>query len=350
MNMTTLSWISCTYILLFLACVGAALARRQHGISMDGLTLKKTLIVDQSGHGDFTTVQAAIDYIPSNNSDNILVHIKPGIYHEKVLIPREKPFVTLRGEGMHTTRIEWNECLYEDQTPLNVLADNFVATGIGFVNTYNYPRRPIGVPRLPATAAKVSGDKAIFSRCGFFGLQDTLWDDHGRHYFKDCRVEGAVDFIYGAGQSIYEDCVVQVNADQLEFGLAGFITAQGRENRNDTNGFVFHRGTLNGTGSTYLGRAWRPYARVLFYQTHIYEDIVPLGWDCWTAYGREEQLTFAELDCDGPKYDTSGRVDWAIVNSTRRVSEMLSLAYIDTEGWTKPFSECQPPCTLQIND
>ncbi|GAB2292142.1 hypothetical protein Dimus_026393 [Dionaea muscipula] len=300
---------------------------------------EKTIIVDQSGSGNFTTIQSAIDYIPSNNVDNILVHIKAGIYHEKVVIPQDKPFVTLRGEGMYATVIEWDEYLLDDQSALNLLADNFVASGIGFVNTYNYPKVPIGTPRSPATAVKVSGDKAIFHRCGFFGLQDTLWDDHGRHYFKECRIEGAVDFIYGAGQSIYEGCVVQVNADQLGFGLAGFITAQGRESPIDKNGFVFHGCTVNGTGSTYLGRAWRPFARVLFHQTHILEDVVPLGWDAWTAYHKEQQLTFAELDCDGPNYDPSNRAKWAFVNDSAPVLDMLTLAYIDTDGWTKPFSD-----------
>jgi len=35
-------------------------------------------------------------------------------------------------------------------------------------------------------------------------LQDTLWDCQGRHYFNSCTIEGAMDFIYGAGQSLYE--------------------------------------------------------------------------------------------------------------------------------------------------
>lgn len=50
----------------------------------------------------------------------------------------------------------------------------------------------------------IAGDKASFYRCSFYGVQDTLWDVEGRHYFKGCFIEGAVDFIFGAGQSIYE--------------------------------------------------------------------------------------------------------------------------------------------------
>lgn len=55
-----------------------------------------------------------------------------------------------------------------------------------------------------AVAAMIAGDKSIFYKCEFLGFQDTLWDVEGRHYFKLCTIEGAVDFIFGNGQSIYE--------------------------------------------------------------------------------------------------------------------------------------------------
>lgn len=71
-------------------------------------------------------------------------------------------------------------------------------------NSYNSPPSTNRNPMDTAVAALVQGDKAVFFRCGFFGLQDTLWDDHGRHYYKSCTIEGAVDFIFGNGQSLYE--------------------------------------------------------------------------------------------------------------------------------------------------
>lgn len=56
----------------------------------------------------------------------------------------------------------------------------------------------------PALAARIYGDKSAFFGCGFIGLQDTLFDVQGRHYFKTCYIEGAIDFIFGSGQSFYE--------------------------------------------------------------------------------------------------------------------------------------------------
>lgn len=61
-----------------------------------------------------------------------------------------------------------------------------------------------GMEGWQAAAFRVSGDKAYFYGCGFYGAQDTLCDDAGRHYFKDCYIEGSIDFIFGNGRSMYK--------------------------------------------------------------------------------------------------------------------------------------------------
>ena len=55
-----------------------------------------------------------------------------------------------------------------------------------------------------AVAIRLSGDQAAFWGCGFFGAQDTLFDDDGRHYFKDCFIQGSMDFIFGNARSLFE--------------------------------------------------------------------------------------------------------------------------------------------------
>src|SRR5437762_1560349 len=50
----------------------------------------KDLTVAIDGSGDFKTVQAAIDAVPKENSERIIVHIKPGTYKEHLLIPKGK--------------------------------------------------------------------------------------------------------------------------------------------------------------------------------------------------------------------------------------------------------------------
>lgn len=70
-------------------------------------------------------------------------------------------------------------------------------------NSYNNPVNNKN-PRVAAVAAMIYGDKSSFYRCGFFGLQDTLWDGQGRHYYHLCTIQGAVDFIFGSAQSIFQ--------------------------------------------------------------------------------------------------------------------------------------------------
>lgn len=54
-----------------------------------------------------------------------------------------------------------------------------------------------------AVAMLVGGDKSFY-KCGLVGFQDTLCDYMGHHYFHSCYIEGAIDFIFGYGQYIYE--------------------------------------------------------------------------------------------------------------------------------------------------
>jgi pectin methylesterase-like acyl-CoA thioesterase len=68
----------------------------------------------------------------------------------------------------------------------------------------NSSLRPDGKRKgAQAVALRISGDKATFYNCKIKGFQDTLCDDRGNHFFKDCYIEGTVDFIFGSGKSLY---------------------------------------------------------------------------------------------------------------------------------------------------
>lgn len=54
-----------------------------------------------------------------------------------------------------------------------------------------------------AVAMRITGDKAAFYNCKFLGFQDTICDDKNIHFFKDCLIQGTVDFIFGNGRSLY---------------------------------------------------------------------------------------------------------------------------------------------------
>ncbi|KAK4374174.1 hypothetical protein RND71_004851 [Anisodus tanguticus] len=292
-----------------------------------------TVYVDPSGRGNFSTIQSAIDFVPQINQNWICIIIKAGQYREQVKIPREKPYIYLKGEENGKTIITWNahDSIATDAT-FTSEADNTIVESIIFINSYNYPPKSNKNPRAVAVAAMISGDKSVFYKCEFLGLQDTVWDVQGRHYFKLCTIEGAVDFIFGNGQSIYESCTISVNAGALD-GLVGYITAQARSNPKDGSGFVFRNCNVFGSGQTFLGRPWRDYARVIFYGCSISDVITPQGWDAGRYVGKEKQLTFAEGSCKGMGSSTSKRVSWEAKLSQQELQQLTSLSFIDNEGW-----------------
>ncbi|MBQ5393463.1 MAG: hypothetical protein IIU62_00315, partial [Alistipes sp.] len=66
-------------------------------------------VVAQDGTGDFTTVQQAIDAIPSNSKSRQIIYIKAGTYKEKLAVPQSKTFVTLIGENAASTILTYDD-------------------------------------------------------------------------------------------------------------------------------------------------------------------------------------------------------------------------------------------------
>ncbi|XP_026658985.2 putative pectinesterase 10 [Phoenix dactylifera] len=284
----------------------------------------KSIIVDLNGKGDFKTIQEAINSVPANNNQWIRIHVSAGVYREKVHIQNDQQFILLEGEGRDQTVIEWGDYASDPGKHTTITsatftssADNFVAKYITFKNS----AQNVG----QAVAASIQGNHSAFYGCGFIGVQDTLYDQFGLHYFKECYIEGAVDFIFGCGQSIYEKSLIYT------VQRAGVVTAQGRESPTDENGFVFKGCVVNGTHKASLGRAWRNYARVIFYKTFMSDIVDPEGWNAWG--GKEEDTTFVESGCHGPGSDTSQRVKWMKKPSPAELRKFTHITYIDSEGW-----------------
>ncbi len=55
------------------------------------------VVVSQDGKGDFKTIQQPIGHAPLYGDDRLIVEIRPGTYHERVMVPRDRPRVTFLG-------------------------------------------------------------------------------------------------------------------------------------------------------------------------------------------------------------------------------------------------------------
>ena len=75
-----------------------------------------SLTVDQSGNGDYTKIQDAIDAVPSNNAARVSILVRPGVYQEKIYVPVDKPFITMSGTNAEQTIVTWNQAGWINQT------------------------------------------------------------------------------------------------------------------------------------------------------------------------------------------------------------------------------------------
>nr|MBP7415245.1 pectate lyase [Pyrinomonadaceae bacterium] len=152
----------------------------------------------------------------------------------------------------------------------------------------------------------VEADRAMFNTCRFLGWQDTLYAKNGRQYYKDCYIEGHVDYIFGMATAVFENCHIHSKAD-------GYITAPMRFAAEEPAGFIFHKCRLtsnNTKNGIYLGRPWRDYGRTVFLNTQMDAEIRPEGWHHWEPL-REKTAYFAEYGSTGKGANPEARVAWA---------------------------------------
>ncbi|EOY30632.1 Pectin lyase-like superfamily protein isoform 3 [Theobroma cacao] len=289
-----------------------------------------TLTVNKNpAAGDFTKIQDAIDSLPFINLVRVVIKVHAGVYTEKVNIPPLKSFITIEGAGADKTIVQWGDTA---QTPgprgqplgtfgsatFAVNSPYFIAKNITFKNTTPVP--PPGAVGKQAVAFRISADTATFLGCRFLGAQDTLYDHLGRHYYKDCYIEGSVDFIFGNALSLFEGCHVHAIAR-----LTGALTAQGRGSILEDTGFSFVNCMVTGSGALYLGRAWGPFSRVVFAYTYMDNIIIPKGWTVF----------YGQYKCTGPGSNFAGRVSWSRELTDEEAKPFISLGFIDGSEWIK---------------
>ncbi|MGD9109801.1 MAG: pectinesterase family protein [Phycisphaerales bacterium] len=273
-----------------------------------GIDKPTVIIVSADGTGDFTTVQAAVDSVPTGSIKPVVISIKPGIYKEQIVVPRGKRFIHFAGEDAKTTILTFdlNARMISDngkeigtfKTPSTTIeSDDFSAENITFENSAG----PVG----QALAMSVFGDRVAFHNCRFLGWQDTLLDQTGRHYYENCYIEGHVDFIFGGGTVFFERC-------HIHCLRKGYITAASTP-EHQNYGYVFSNCKITGEPEvkTYLGRPWRDYANVIFLNTEMSEVVRPEGWHNWKKPHREKTSRYAEFNSTGPGENPQARVSWA---------------------------------------
>jgi|GEM_PF-1738704 len=271
------------------------------------------IIVAKDGSGNYSTVQAAVN--AASRGD--VIFVKNGIYHEKVEIPGNKSNIWLIGESVDNTIIRYND--YSGSGKIyNGIISSAVGNAIGtstshtlFVGGDDFRMMNITIENSAgdvgqAVAFNATGDRVFLYHCKFIGKQDTYYSwTSGRIYNLDCFIEGTVDYIFGGGAVLFENC--QLNTVRS----GGFITAAST-GENFKFGYVFTNCKLtapSGVSGYYLGRPWKPYAQTVFINCEAPSSLSPAGWREWS--GKEQTCYYAEYKNCGTGSATGNRVAWS---------------------------------------
>jgi pectinesterase len=290
--------------------------------------------VAADGSGDFTSVRAALDAAPQicrDDGHRWVILVKPGTYRELVSVQREKRFIALVGADAKNTVISYDlfsnypgpdgKPIATFRTPtFSIDADDFTLENLTIANSAG--------PKGQAVALRLDGDRIAVRHCKLTGWQDTLLVNRGRHYFEDCTIEGAVDFIFGGATDWFERCHIFAAG-------SGYLTAASTPNF-QAFGYVFDHCDIKAAANvrTYLGRPWRDFSQVVYLHTSMCDAVRPEGWNNWNKPNTEKTAMYAEFDSTGPGAPSGSRVGWS-KQLTAAEAEKYSIRNVlgGSDGW-----------------
>ncbi len=274
-------------------------------------------VVAKDGSGNYSTVQAAVNSVPSGNSSRVTIVVKPGTYKEIVSIPSDKPFITLLGQtgnakdvvitydnASGTTKSDGSTYGTSGSASVTIDGHDFIAKNLTFSNSFDEAGHP-EISNQQAVAVLTRTDRLIFDNVRFLGNQDTLYLNSastaalGRAYLRNCYVEGDVDFIFGRGTGVFDHCEIH-SLNRGSTSNNGYVTAA---STTDTNpyGLLFSHCNLTSdapAASVYLGRPWHPsgdvhaIAQVVYRDSTIGAHIGPSPWTDMSGFSWKDARFF----------------------------------------------------------
>lgn len=345
-----------------------------------------TLRVSRAAEGAYPAISdalAAVDRLYPDAEQPVMIRIDPGEYRERVEIRR--PHVTIEGETADSVRIVG--CLaaqmpsedgsgqdgklgtFRTYTVL-VDADDVTLANLTIEN-YAGDGREVG----QAIALYADGDRLVVDACCIKGHQDTLFlgplPPHevkpggfigpkqyaprrvGRQYFRRCRIEGDVDFIFGGARAYFEGC--EIRSLNRDMDVNGYVTAASTP-EGEPYGFVFHGCSFTAPDdvapdSVYLGRPWREWAQTVLIDCWLGQHIKREGWWDWNKPAAHERARYVGASLHGPAGDAAGWAPWAReLDATAAARYAREQVLAGADGWDPEGGDGDAVETASLSD
>jgi pectin methylesterase-like acyl-CoA thioesterase len=220
------------------------------------------IIVAADGTGTVTTVQAAVDRIPANNPSTVTISIKKGTYPGRVVVPANKPNIVFTGATGVATDVVLTASRpqstdgAEGSATVYLRSRSVEMRNLTIRNDYDEAANGAS----QALALYANGDRQVFRNIRVIGDQDTLltWGPNLRQYFSNSYIEGDVDFIYGSGTAVFDNC--EIFSSTRNSSNNGYVTASATPGAG-TYGILIVNSRLTSdgaAGTVSLGRPWHP--------------------------------------------------------------------------------------------
>ncbi|MGW1717968.1 pectinesterase family protein [Streptomyces sp. NPDC002156] len=245
------------------------------------------------------SVQAAVDEVVARDGTGWTIVVHPGTYREVVNIPAQAAELTLRG----ATRDPRDTVIVYDNANGTQKPDGSGTYGTAGSATFTSAAPGLTVRDLTlandwlradhpeitgtqAVAAYVTGDRTQLTRVRLLAHQDTLFADttaltaFDRHYYRDCYIEGDVDFVFGRARAVFEHCHFHTLDRDVAFKPEGMVFAPATARANPY-GFLVVRGLVTSgaeDGAYKIARPWVP-----SYETTAWPSLVVR--DTWLGPG-----------------------------------------------------------------
>lgn len=145
---------------------------------------------------------------------------------------------------------------------------------------------------------------------GFLGPKQFAERKNRTFYFKNCIIEGGVDFIFGGATAFFDNCEFVSVENGFVFAPStpedaevGFVAKNCR--------FTAKEGVDN--GSCYIARPWRDHGAVEIINCYLGAHINPQGFDDWGKIHAHSTVRFVEKGSYGEGASDNYRPDYVKV-------------------------------------